>query len=549
MRAREVLSEIRTGLGACALVVLLACTVGETPPGTPSPGPGDVPAPGAPGGEPGGGDVEESALASELLGRSRLAYEAAQVEEARRLARQVLSDYPGTASAAQARWVAARAAFALGRYSEARELALEFAGGQPSGSSHAAEARSLAELASDALETPAAVTVVGAVLPRSGPRVLVAYADWLLEGIRLAVAEAERTQNRRIELVIADDGGGARLQEAVREVERQGAVAVVGPLLAEQIGAAAGARTNGRLVLVSPTATETPISSESYSLNSSDARGAQELGRYAAEVGLGQAAVLYPRIAEFERKAQAFTVEYEAAGGQVRAFVPYDSGTTTFASHMQQILAAVAPVDYLAGTPFGDTVSASPDSASAVQQPFALFVAAPERDVPQIAPQVSFYGLDSAGVQLFGDEAWASATVRRVVPARDLESVIAASRFPPDRAGAPWDPAFVAAYEERYRKSLDNQLPALGYDAANLIMQALPNRLLNPDALAFRFRLLAGIRGATGMLSVRANRVVRAPYLVIIRNGELAPAPYPWEYELPVPVQAPSLPPSGGAGP
>ncbi len=160
-------------------------------------------------------------------------------------------------------------------------------------------------------------------------------------------------------------------------------------------------------------------------------------------------------------------------------------------------------------------------------------MAAPERDVPQIAPQVAFYGLDSVGVQLFGDEAWASAPVRRVVPDRDLDGVIASSPFPPERSSAAADPAFIEAYEARYRRSLANPLPALGYDAANLVVQALPNRMMTPSAFSRRFGLLAAIRGATGRLSVRADRVVRTPYLVMIRDGRLEAPPYPWEYELP----------------
>ena len=174
-------------------------------------------------------------------------------------------------------------------------------------------------------------------------------------------------------------------------------------------------------------------------------------------------------------------------------------------------------------------------------------MAAPDRDVRQIAPQIAFYGLDSAGVQVFGDEAWASASVRRVVPPRDLEGVIAASHFAPGRADALADPDFVRRYEESYRRSLENQLPALGYDAANLVLQALPNRMTTPSALARRFSLLAGIRGATGTFSVRSDRVVRTPYLVVIRGGRLAPAPLPFEYVLPVPK--PPLPDTtGGVG-
>ncbi|MFP4623515.1 MAG: ABC transporter substrate-binding protein, partial [Gemmatimonadota bacterium] len=280
-----------------------------------------------------------------------------------------------------------------------------------------------------------------------------------------------------------------------------------------------------------------------YSISASDARGARELGRYAADVGLRQAAILYPRIPEFQRKAEAFAAEFEALGGEVRTMVPYDSGTTTFAGHMERIMAAVAPGAAMPDSawPAGAAAGVAEPGNSAAwrgrvpQEPFALFVSAPQRDVPQIAPQVSFYGLDAAGAQVLGDEAWASAAVRRVVPKRDLQGVIAASRFPPERADAPADPAFVQAYEARYRRSLDNELPALGYDAAHLVLQALPNRMLTPSALARRFHFLAGIRGATGLLSVRSSEVVRTPYLVMIREGRLVPAPYPWEYEMPVP--------------
>jgi ABC-type branched-subunit amino acid transport system substrate-binding protein len=239
--------------------------------------------------------------------------------------------------------------------------------------------------------------------------------------------------------------------------------------------------------------------------------------------------MLYPRTPEYQRKAQAFAEEFELRGGAIRATVPYDSGTTTFEDHMKAILSAASgagggiagePVPYVSGA---DTAAGGRTGAAG----FALFVAAPERDIRQIAPQLAFYGLDSAGMQVLGDAAWAGSVVRRVVPARDLEGVIAASHFPPDRADAPADPEFIALYEDAYRRSLQNQLPALGYDAANLVLQALPNRLLTPGAVARRFGLLTGIRGATGLLSVRADQVVRAPYLVRIRGGKLEPAPLP----------------------
>ena len=518
-------------MGVWAVMLGLACSVGESPPERPSaPGRGE-PAAEVPSVEP---EVDPTAdaeaRAGELLAEASGAYEAAEVEDAYRIAGEILG-LGRTTSESAARWVAARSAFALGRYAEARELARAVADRPPTPDTEA-EARALAELAADAMESPAdAPVVIGAVLPRTGPRVLVRYADWVLEGVEVAVAEAERRQNRSIRLVVADDGGGARVREAVAELERQGALAIVGPLLPEQMSAAAGARRNGSTLLVSPTSPESPSWPETFSINVGDPRGAQELGRYAADAGLRQAALLYPRIPEFERKARAFAEQFEALGGVVRAMVPYDSGTTTFSDHMERILGSVAPAGSAADQGVaGARTDAPADSLGTAAARFALFVPAPPRDVPQIAPQVGFYGLDSAGVQLLGDEAWASAPVRRLVPDRDLEGVIAASNFPPDRASGSADPDFVRRYEETYRRSLENQLPALGYDAAHLLLQALPNRRLEADAVSRRFDLLAAIRGATGLLSVRGNRIVRTPYLVQVRDGRLVPAPYPWEY-------------------
>lgn len=562
------------------LVVTLACTVGEARPRMPGPG-DEVPV--EAGGEPGAA-ADTMAAADEdvyrsmdLLVRSQLAYEATNVDESLTLAEQVLDEYPGSGAAEPARWVGARAAFALGRYSRARELALDYAADQREGSPLAQQARELARLAEDGMAEPApAPPLIGAILPRSGPQVLVRYGDWVLEGLKLAVAEVERQQGRPIELAVVDDAGGSRTRSAVAELERRGALAIIGPLLPQQLPVAAEARQDPRRVLISPTAPGAPEWPESYSISMGDSRGAQELGQFAADVGFRQAAVLFARGAEYRLKAEAFVAEYETVGGRVRAVVPYDSGTTTFGPHMDRILASVAPgagagqgtlVDSLIAVGLVpdratadtmsvdsllalirlirldsvavpvDSIPADPSDlwSGAPQQPFALFVSAPQQDVPKIAPQVGFYGLDSAGVQVFGDEAWASADVRRVVPARDLEGVIAASHFPPDRASSPADPRFVEIYEARYRKSLDNLLPALAYDAANLVLQALPNRLLTPDALARRFGFLTGIRGATGLLSVRGGEVVRTPYLVQIQAGQLKPAPYPWEYEMPVP--------------
>jgi ABC-type branched-subunit amino acid transport system substrate-binding protein len=499
------------------VAVALGCTVGEAR----TEGPGMPPAAEPIPREAARPSPEAERLAGNLAGEASEAYEAGELEAALASASRAMDTYPGTAGADRARWVAARAAFGLGEYRQARDHAEAFRRRTPADSPEAQDARRLVELAEDAVAGPGAASpVIGAVLPRTGSRVMVQYGDWVLEGIELAVRQEERRGGRSIQLVVADDGGGTRTAGAVAELERRGAVAVIGPLLPQQLAEVAGARTDPRLLFVSPTITDAPANwSNVYSVAGGDTRGAETLGRYAAEMGLLDGAILHERGPEYQRRARAFAAEYEAMGGRVMVTVPYDSGTTTFAPHMRRILEAM---------PRGGGPARS-GGAGQDGRRFALFVTAPDRDVPQIAPQVSFYGLTSAGVQVFGDEAWASPAVRRVVPNRDMEGVVTASPLAPGRAESVADPDFVTLFEQTYRRSLTNQLPALGYDAAHMVLQALPNRLLSADATARRFELLTGIHGATGTLSVRRARLVRTPHLTTIRGGALMPAPSPPE--------------------
>ncbi len=501
-------------LSLTLLLLPLGCAVGEAYPGPVSPA--EPPAAERPAERPAVPTAEAERLASEVVERAVAAYATAEVAEALELSLQVLREYPGSAAEEAALWLAARSAFGLSRYAEAREFAERYGARQPAGSAEAERARALAELAADALARPAAGPIVGALLPRSGPDVLVQYGDWVLEGIELAIREAERRQGRAIRLVVADDGGGARTAQAVAELEAQGVLAIIGPLLQEQLRQAAGARLSDHLMMVSPTVPETPGHlTNVYSVSSGDTHGARELAWYAVQSGLHDAAVLHSRGTEQQRRAQAFASEFRARGGQVRAVVAYESGTTTFATHMEEIRRSI---------PSGAGGGAGRSAARS----FVLFISAPDRDVPQIAPQVSFYGLDAAGVQVLGDEAWSSSTVRRVVPNRELEGVVASSPHPPGRGEALADPDFVNLFENTYRRSLTNQLPALGYDAARVVVEALPNRLMTPVAAATSFQLLTAIDGATGRLSVRDGILVRTPHLVVIRNGQLKPAPEPW---------------------
>src|SRR5690606_36106180 len=83
--------------------------------------------------------------------------------------------------------------------------------------------------------------------------------------------------------------------------------------------------------------------------------------------------------------------------------------------------------------------------------------------------------------------------------------------------------AFTQRYESTYRRTLNSELPALGYDAVRLLIQALGRDRPAPGDVAQRVSAISDLRGATGILSVQDRVLVRRPYLVRIEGGELIP--------------------------
>ena len=485
MRMVEV-RRISRGAAAAVLLMAAACqTAGPRPAGR-----DPVPPPLS----PAGATAQEQREAADLLTQARAALNAGDAVTARRLAEQVVERYPGTSSSSPALLLAARAAYAVGDHAAAVEMAERYAGLLPPGSPDARPALALADSARAALDEAAPI-IVGAILPQSGSPYLKQYADQVLEGIRLAAQRDSAAGGRPIELIVLDDAGDPALAAAqVRELERRGAVAVVGPLLGPSLAAAARARSDSSLVLISPTATDVGTGlANVYSLAAADTRGAEALAAYAARTGLHRVAMLYPRTRQSQ--ADAFAAALHRLGGRVVTAVPYDSGTTTFGTHLRAIAEAA---------------------------PQALFVPAPERDVRQIAPQIAFYGLSQLGVQVLGTEAWASEEVRRLVDRRYLDGVVAATPLHKPSPEMGWQ-AFTERYESTYRRSLTSELPALGYDAVQLLIQALGNDRPPPAELARRVASLAELRGATGILSIRDGGVTRRPFLVRIEAGELIP--------------------------
>ena len=366
---------------------------------------------------------------------------------------------------------------------EARRLAARILEGQP-----AEPERVTAEMIAGAeTDLGSAGVRIGAILPLTGD--LSEVGRVLREGIELALERYrdERPAGADVELIVVDDESDPESTgDLVRSLEERGVIAIVGPLRAESFEAAARARRNPRLPVISPTATEVlspaPAAYTLYDAGTRASDVAEELARWTVEeLRLRRVAVLEPDGVGLAGAVSAFTRTIGERGGLLVGHERYDPGLTTFQG---------------------------PIEAVAASEPDVVFApAATASGVLAVAPQLFYYGLYD--VIVIGSEAWAEPAVLRRLERFATDHRVIGLATDRVSAGTPWR-RFVADYERRYRKTLrDNIMPALAHDAALLVLTALDGAMLPiPAALAAYLESGPEVEGVTGRLRPEAGRSV-----------------------------------------
>ena len=360
---------------------------------------------------------------------------------------------------------------------------------------------------------------LGAVLPLDGAPALSAFSRLLLEGIEVA-ATTVLGDDFEVELSVQDDAGDPeRTAALVAQLERAGASGVVGFLQDLSLEVAAEARQSG-VPLMSPTARVASFAGPGvFSLNSMDPVGLDDLARHAASKG-------YQRIAFIQSSSPLSMEEAAVFRGAVAQFGVETAGTFSFVEGAtffeEQILSAR---DALRAAEIRALGLAEEDTLRVeMLEPVAVFVPVPAEDVELIAPQIIHFGLDTLGIDVLGTSGWADARALRTIDPRHTNGVVATA---PIGAGA--DTAgylrFKAAYEEHFQRTLVSPVPAAGYDAALLLLEALRAGGSGSSGIVEALEQLGEVEGATGVFSVVDGRVVRRTHVVLIENATLTPIP------------------------
>ena len=343
-------------------------------------------------------------------------------------------------------------------------------------------------------ESPADL-VIGAVLPVSGSPSLREYARLFIEGLEIGVLLA-RNAGLHVELLVEDNQGTA--SGSVRgagALVTQGVLAIMGPLDADNLRAAARAAPR-KMAFFSPTARQLPYGrSGVYSMAAGDPEAGRALARAVWKLGFANAVIVHPRSPGEGVEMDAFQRAFVSLGGVVRRRIRYPPGTTTFEQPLTEVKSL---------------------------EPSLLVVAVPPSDVELLAPQIAFFGLDETDLQVAGTVGWTAPSVIEKVARRHTDNVIALSTVPPGVVREP-PPEFVAAYETVYRRSLNSQVPAAGFDLLHMALSAYGEGAHTPEEVAASLERIGVFEGVTGTYSFADGGLNHQYFPVRIFQGTLRP--------------------------
>jgi ABC-type branched-subunit amino acid transport system substrate-binding protein len=368
------------------------------------------------------------------------------------------------------------------------------------------------------VDLPAGARTLGiaSVLPIGGSPGFREFAGQIAEGVELA-ATSYLGPSVEVRIDARDDRGEPALAAStVLALEETKAVGAVGFLESGALEAAAQERT-GPMPLVSPTA-RTADAEGTYTLSGADPFAAAAMARYAERAGFVRVAIINSRAPESIEEADAFANALQETGVQLAGRFVYDVGATYFGDQIRGARAALRADEIKA-------LDLGPDDTLHVEmlQPVAVFIPIPPEDVELVAPQVTFFGLDTLAIHTLGTSGWTDAETLETVDQRHTNGVIAVA--PVDAGpGSPGYTRFKDEFEDHFRRSLVSPVPALGYDAALLLLEAARNGARTPAGVRSSLERIRDLEGATGTFSVIDGRVVRRTHIVQIEHGTLIPA-------------------------
>ena len=365
------------------------------------------------------------------------------------------------------------------------------------------------------------VLLVGVLAPLSGN--VSDVGKQVVQGIQLAIDRAVAASDLKIKLILCDTRGN--MLETARQtqelINEHHVSVIIGPVLSQDAIVAASMLVGKDIVMITPTATDDGIAAlgpNIFQMNIPLGVLGAKIAKYAMDnLNIHDFAIISPATEYGMELSKIFRAEVEKKGFEIVDEQTYDENTHDFKGQLEKLREDLklrnkqrtllekslegeeqpevkkekhgdAKADKHAVLPVDSTLQVG-----------GLFIPAESEDVTMIAPQVLFHRIHT---QLLGSTGWQNP--KTILDGKEyVNDALFSTNFQP---GGDDDKAwldFKNAYKARYSIEPE-RIAALGFDAAELILQVIKDHGSNNASAAQISQALAAVKnykGASGPIT------------------------------------------------
>lgn len=304
-----------------------------------------------------------------------------------------------------------------------------------------------------------------------------AYGREVMHGIQLAFEQQDRKQVA-INLVVQDTAGDGRsLQDRLKALLRDShPMAVIGPLVSQQLDAAAKVAEEEKVPLITPSATLPNVRQLSpyvFSTALTYRLQAEQLAAYAmSRLGYRRFAVMHPDNSYGRQLAHFFVEEAKRQGGEVIDVESYQEQETDFAKQIARLKSTYwRRIQQDRQTNLGKASDSRQDGKGqhtlSHRSLDAIYLPGSFLQAVLIATQLRFHDLK---VRLLGSSAWHSSDLAHF-PDKAIQGGLFVDSFFAE-SQAPSSRKFVEAYRQRFGTE-PTPFAAQAYEAAEVILTGI----------------------------------------------------------------------------
>ncbi|MBU0995819.1 MAG: penicillin-binding protein activator [Proteobacteria bacterium] len=359
--------------------------------------------------------------------------------------------------------------------------------------------------------------IVGCLLPLSGP--YKTFGEKALKGIEIALSNLEDLRVRsKIKLIIKDTGSDPELTvKAVRELNEENAVAIIGPITTPQAGAEEAQALKIPIIVLSQKSDLVDIGDYVFRNFITPEMQVKALAEYIFnELDLNRFAILYPDEKYGETFMNLFWDEVIQYGGKVVGVEPYNISHTDFSGPIKKLIGLYYPMSEDFMKTKGIARMKAGEEPEAIVDFDAIFIPEASAKAGLIVPQLSYN--DITNVHLLGTNLWHSDVIIKMAKKEAQGAIIPEGFF--QNSTLPHVRFFVDRFEETYGET-PGFIEAISYDTASILFEIANYAYANAkEGVRKELLKVNHFKGITGDTSFKKNGDAEKELYILKIKGE-----------------------------